>query len=86
MLGFLINVNSRKLISFQSNQFFLLVLKSQGAPDSQNYIHQIIRAHPKFTPLLHSRIPPNLIPIIWNDPVMKRLAAIIGNKPVNHFF
>jgi hypothetical protein len=74
------------ILSFHSNQFFLSVLKSQGAPDSQNYIHQIIRAHPKFAPLLHSRIPQNLIPIIWNDPVMKRLASIIGNKPVIQFF
>jgi len=50
--------------------------------DSHTYIQQICRAYPKFTPLLHSRIPQNLIPIIWNDPVMKRLAAIVGNKPV----
>jgi len=66
----------------KSDHFQLIVLRSQGAPDSHNYIHQIIRAYPKFTPLLHSRIPPDLVPIIWNDPVLKQLASIIGNKPV----
>ncbi|CAF4622067.1 unnamed protein product [Rotaria sp. Silwood1] len=56
------------------------LLKSQGAPDSQNYIEQIARTYPKFTPLLYSRVPENLISIIWNDPVMRQLASIIGNK------
>ncbi len=66
----------------------LLVLKAQGTTDSQSYIQQICRTYPKFTPLLHSPIPQNLIPIIWNDPVMKKLASIIGNKPVkiNKFY
>lgn len=57
-------------------------MKAQGAANSPNYIHQIIRTYPKFTPLLHARVPRDLVPIIWNDPVLKRLAAIVSNKPV----
>lgn len=61
---------------------FLVVLRSQGTPNAQNYIHQISRTYPKFTPLLYSRIPSHLIPVIWNDPVMRQLASIIGNQQV----
>ena len=59
-----------------------IVLKSQGASDSEVYIRQICRTYPKFTPLLYSHIPENLISVIWNDPVMQQLASIIGNKQV----
>lgn len=45
-------------------------------------MHQIIRTYPKFTPLLHARVPRDLVPIIWNDPVLKKLASIVSNKPV----
>ncbi|CAF0980083.1 unnamed protein product [Rotaria sordida] len=56
------------------------LLKSQGTSDSENHIQQIARTYPKFTPLLYSRVPEHLISIIWNDPVMRQLASIIGNK------
>ena len=68
------------------DSLFLLVLKYRGTHDAQAYIHQVIRTYPKFTPLLYSRIPEYLIPVIWNDPVMQQLATIIGNKQVIDLF
>ncbi|CAF2100174.1 unnamed protein product [Rotaria magnacalcarata] len=56
------------------------LLKSQGAFNSENYLQKIIHTFPKFIPLLHTRIPQNLIPIIWNDPVIKQIASMFGNN------
>jgi hypothetical protein len=61
-------------------RFFFLVLKSQGISNSENYLQKIIQAYPKFTPLLHTKVPQHLFSTIWNDPVMKQLALIFSNK------
>ncbi|CAF5225465.1 unnamed protein product, partial [Rotaria magnacalcarata] len=53
---------------------------SCGAFNSENYLQKIIHTFPKFIPLLHTRIPQNLIPIIWNDPVIKQIASMFGNN------
>lgn len=62
------------------------MLRSQGASDSHSYIQQVVHAYPKFTPLLYSRVPQHLIPLICNDPVVKQLASIIANKHVRIYF
>ncbi|CAF0723062.1 unnamed protein product [Didymodactylos carnosus] len=56
------------------------LLQSHGAPQSSQYIQKIYRSYPKFLPLLHSRIPHRIIPLIWNDPIIQQLASIMGNK------
>jgi hypothetical protein len=85
MLGFLFNVCIPLILKIEIRiGLFCLVLKSEGIFDSGNYIRQIAQTYPKFIPLLNTRIPKNLISIIWNDPVMKRLAAIFGNKQVRN--
>ncbi|CAF0824785.1 unnamed protein product, partial [Didymodactylos carnosus] len=56
------------------------LLQSHGAPQSSQYIQQIYRSYPKFLPLLHSRIPQRIIPLIWNDPLIQKLASIMGNR------
>ncbi|UJR31150.1 hypothetical protein I4U23_018657 [Adineta vaga] len=56
------------------------LLKSQGTSDPHHCIQQIGRTYPKFKPLLRSRVPPELISVIWNDPVMQQIASIIGAK------
>ncbi|CAF4559292.1 unnamed protein product [Rotaria socialis] len=56
------------------------LLKSQGAFNSENHLQKIIHSFPKFIPLLHTRIPPNVIPIIWNDPVIKQISSMFGNN------
>ena len=64
-----------------------LVLRSQGKPTSRNHIQQILRAYPQFTPLLNSRVPSNLIPVIWNDPVIRQITSIINRSQVEfHLF
>jgi len=61
-----------------------LVLKSQGIFHSEIYLQKILQAYPKFTSLLHTRIPQNLIPFIWNDPVVNQLSSIFSNKRVRY--
>ncbi|CAF2912384.1 unnamed protein product [Rotaria sp. Silwood2] len=56
------------------------VLKSQGTLNSENCLQKIIHSYPKFIPLLHTRIPQNLIPVIWNDPIIKQIASIFNNR------
>lgn len=62
--------------------FFCLVLKSHGVFNAEGYIQKILLAYPKFTPLLHTKIPENLISPIWNDATMKQLASIFSQKRV----
>ena len=65
--------------------FFPLVLRSQGKTTSRSQIQKILRTYPKFAPLLNSRVPSNLIPVIWNDPVVRQIASIISKAPVSLF-
>jgi hypothetical protein len=58
------------------------VLKIHGKSDSRHQVQQILRVYPKFAPLLNSRIPSSLIPIIWNDPVVKQLVSVISYSQV----
>ncbi|CAF3948071.1 unnamed protein product [Rotaria sp. Silwood2] len=60
--------------------YIYLVLKSQGTLNSENCLQKIIHSYPKFIPLLHTRIPQNLIPVIWNDPIIKQIASIFNNR------
>jgi hypothetical protein len=59
------------------------VLKSQGIFTSETYLQKIIQSYPKFIPLLHTKIPQSLIAVIWNDPIVKRIASIFSDKQVN---
>ena len=71
----------------QSNEMmFFLVLKSQGVFNSEQYLQKIIQAYPKFIPILNTRIPQNLLPLIWNDPVTQQLASIFSNRQVRISF
>ncbi|CAF1143690.1 unnamed protein product [Adineta ricciae] len=58
------------------------LLKAQGTSNPHHCIQQISRTYPKFKPLLHSRVPPDLISVIWNDPVMRQIASVISAKQV----
>ena len=58
------------------------MLKSQGISHSEIYLQKIIQSYPKFIALLHTKIPSSLISIIWNDPIVKQIASIFGNKQV----
>lgn len=60
----------------------LVVLKSQGISNSETYLQQIIQTYPKFIPILNTRIPQTLLPLIWNDPVTQQLASIFSNRQV----
>ena len=63
--------------------FFLLlfqVLLSYGA-QNLDVIHTILRnSFPNYIKKLHSRIPPRIVPLIWNDPVIQKLALIISTS------
>ena len=83
MRGFSNTVTRLTSSSHRSRRSLLSVLRNQGKRNSEAYVQQIIRAYPKFVPLLNSRIPQNLLPLICNDPVVKRLASIIGNPQVS---
>lgn len=45
-------------------------------------MNQVLRRYPNLAAILNSRVPSNLIPMIWNDPVIRQLASIITNTPV----
>lgn len=66
----------------KKKRFYILVLRVQGRPDARRHIQRILRNYPHLGPLLDSRIPENLIPVIWNDPVIQQLVSIIGHSPV----
>ncbi|CAF4251550.1 unnamed protein product, partial [Adineta steineri] len=56
------------------------LLKSHGIFYSESYLQKIIQFYPKFLPLLHTKIPQHRIYTIWNDPIMKQIASILGHK------
>lgn len=59
------------------------VLKSQGVVNPESYLQKIVQTYPKFAPILSTKIPQNLISVIWNDPVTKQIASIFSsNKQV----
>ena len=69
---------------------FFLVLKSRGIPDGDNIIRKLMDSDPKFVPILQTKIPQHLIPLIWNDPLVKNIASNFGPEKVNlivqHFY
>jgi hypothetical protein len=53
---------------------------SYGA-QNLDHIHTILNsAFPGYIKKLHSRIPPRIVPLIWNDPIIQKLALIIGTS------
>ncbi len=56
------------------------LLLSYGA-QNLDQIHSILNnAFPGYIKKLHSRIPPRIVPLIWNDPIIQKLALIIATS------
>ncbi|CAF0846486.1 unnamed protein product [Rotaria sordida] len=75
-----LNLSSLKQMDVTHAWLLVQLLKSQGTLNSENYLQKIIQSYPKFIPLLHTRIPQNLVPVIWNDPIVKQIASIFNNN------
>ncbi|CAF3517497.1 unnamed protein product [Rotaria sp. Silwood1] len=75
-----LHLSNSKQMDVTHAWLLIQLLKSQGALNSENCLQKIIQAYPKFIPLLHTRIPQNLIPVIWNDPIVKHIASICNNN------
>lgn len=46
-----------------------------------NHLYHTINSSLKcYISQLHSRIPPRIVPLIWNDPVMQKLAMVISSS------
>jgi hypothetical protein len=57
-----------------------IVLISYGAQNVRQFYASVNTNFKNYLQKLHSRIPHRIIPLIWNDPVIQKLAYIISSS------
>ena len=60
-------------------QIFFQVLISYGAQNLRQFYSSINTDLKNYLHKLHARIPHRIIPLIWNDPVIQKIALIISS-------
>ncbi|CAF0708647.1 unnamed protein product [Brachionus calyciflorus] len=71
-----------KITDMELNHLFLInkLLISYDTQNFNQFYSTINRNFKCYFNRLHSRIPPRIVPLIWNDPVMQKLALIISSS------
>ena len=56
------------------------MLISYDAQNLNHFYSTINKNFRNYLSRLHSRIPPRIVPLIWNDPVIQKLALVISSS------
>lgn len=56
------------------------MLISYDAQNLNHFYSTINKNFRNYLTRLHSRIPPRIVPLIWNDPVIQKLALVISTS------
>lgn len=59
--------------------FCCIVLISYGAQNLRKFYATINTELKNYLPRLHNRIPHRIVPLIWNDPVIQKIAMIVSS-------